>query len=152
MLLGITGGKLPGTLLSYQELSHHGHAVIQFVPGLDPAAEEPDQSARPARAEQEQLPRYGGHVFTQDDYVYYRFPAPSSLPLNRFLRQIVTRTDFRTAFVQDRDAAIAASGLDADEREALAAEGFDRLVELGAHPLLALSAWQVVKNQLAAAR
>jgi 2,3-dihydroxyphenylpropionate 1,2-dioxygenase len=74
-----------------------------------------------------------------------------SLPLNRLLRQIVTQADFRTAFVQDRDAAIAASGLDADEREALAADGFDHLVELGAHPLLALSAWQVVKNQLAAA-
>jgi 2,3-dihydroxyphenylpropionate 1,2-dioxygenase len=141
VLLGITGGELPGTLLSYQELSHHGHAVIQFAPGLDPAA----------HPEQERLPRYGGHNFTQDDYVYYRFPAPSSLPLNRFLRRIVTQSDFRTAFVQDRDAAIAASGLDADEREALAADGFDRLVELGAHPLLALSAWQVVKNQLAAA-
>jgi 2,3-dihydroxyphenylpropionate 1,2-dioxygenase len=151
VLLGIIGGKLPGTLLSYQELSHHGHAVIQFVPERDPATEESEQPGRSARPEQEQLPRYGGHVFTQDDYVYYRFPAPSSLPLNRLLRQIVTQADFRTAFVQDRDAAIAASGLDADEREALAADGFDHLVELGAHPLLALSAWQVVKDQLAAA-
>ena len=44
-----------------------------------------------------------------------------------------------TAFVKDRAGTIAASGLDAGEREALAANGFDRLVEMGAHPLLALS-------------
>ncbi|MHA4815552.1 DODA-type extradiol aromatic ring-opening family dioxygenase [Streptomyces aculeolatus] len=142
VLLGMTGGELPGSLLSYQELSHHGHGVIQFVPGLPPAAEKPAE---------ERLPRYGGHSFTQDDYVYYRFPEPSSLPLNRFLRQIITQDDARTAFAHDRDAAIAASGLGAEERAALAAEGFDQLVELGAHPLLALSAWQVVKNELAAA-
>ena len=89
VLLGITGGELPGNLLSYQELSHHGHAVIQFAPGLDPAAQ-PEQEQ-----EQEQLPRSRrGHTFTQDDYVYYRFPEPRSLPLNRFLRQIITQTDF----------------------------------------------------------
>ncbi len=151
VLLGITGGELPGTLLSYQELSHHGHGVIQFVPGLESPAAEGSGSGQAVQPEHERLPRYGGHTFSQDDYVYYRFPEPRSLPLNRFLRQIITQTDFRTAFVEDRDGAIAASGLDADEREALAADGFDRLVELGAHPLLALSAWQVVKNQLATA-
>jgi len=142
VLLGMTGGELPGSLLSYQELSHHGHGVIQFVPEAAPATEP---------AEEERLPLYGGHTFTQDDYVYYRFPEPESLPLNRFLRQIITRADARTAFAHDRDAAIAASGLDEKERAALAADGFDQLVELGAHPLLALSAWQVVKNELAAA-
>ncbi|WP_042406901.1 hypothetical protein [Streptacidiphilus carbonis] len=145
VLLGITGGELPGNLLSYQELSHHGHGVIQFLPGLDPAGEHAEQP------EQERLARYGGHTFVQDDYVYYRFPEPRSLPLNRFLRQIITQTDFRTKFVDNRAGAIAASGLDTDEREALAADGFDRLVELGAHPLLALSAWQVVKNQITTA-
>ncbi|WP_433888440.1 hypothetical protein [Streptomyces sp. CA-111067] len=144
VLLGMTGGELPGSLLSYQELSHHGHGVIQFVPPLAPAA-------GTGAGQPELLPRYGGHEFTQDDYVYYRFPEPSSLPLNRFLRQIITRADARSAFVKDRDAAIAGSGLSEAEREALAADGFDRLVELGAHPLLALSAWQVVKNQLSAA-
>ncbi|MFI6350294.1 hypothetical protein [Streptomyces sp. NPDC050560] len=142
VLLGMTGGELPGSLLSYQELSHHGHGVIQFVPELPKAAEQP---------EAERLPRYGGHEFTQDDYVYYRFPEPSSLPLNRFLRTIITQEDARRAFAHDRDATIAASGLGEQERAALAADGFDQLVELGAHPLLALSAWQVVKNELSAA-
>jgi 2,3-dihydroxyphenylpropionate 1,2-dioxygenase len=141
VLLGMTGGELPGSLMSYQELSHHGHGVVQFLPPVEPAAGQ--------RQAGEQLPLYGGHTFTQDDYVYYRFPEPKSLPLNRFLRRIITETEFRAAFVADRDAAIAASGLGEQEREALNAEGFDRLVELGAHPLLALSAWQVVKNELA---
>ncbi|WP_194892721.1 hypothetical protein [Catenulispora pinisilvae] len=151
VLLGITGGELPGHLLSYQELSHHGHGVIQFVPGLGPTTEQSERSEKFEQPEPERIARYGGHVFRQEDYVYYRFPEPRSLPLNRFLRQIVTQTDFRSAFVADRDGAIATSGLGAGEREALAADGFDRLVELGAHPLLALSAWQVVKNDLAAA-
>jgi 2,3-dihydroxyphenylpropionate 1,2-dioxygenase len=151
VLLGMTGGELPGELLSYQELSHHGHGVIQFLPRPEQAEQQAEQQAETAEQAGELLPRYGGHTFTQDDFVYYRFPEPHSLPLNRFLREIITRADARDAFVTDRDAAIAASGLGAAEREALAAEGFDRLVELGAHPLLALSAWQVVKNQLAAA-
>lgn len=141
VMLGMTGGELPGSLLSYQELSHHGHGVIQFLPPLEAAA-----GAGPA---EERLPLYGGHTFTQDDYVYYRFPEPKSLPLNRFLRQIIVDPGARAAFVADRDAAIDAGQLGDKEREALRAEGFDQLVELGAHPLLALSAWQVVKNDLA---
>jgi 2,3-dihydroxyphenylpropionate 1,2-dioxygenase len=136
VMLGIIGDA-PGELLSYQELSHHGQGVLQFTP---PLAQKP--------AEREEVPRYGGHTFTQDDYVYYRFPEPKSLPLNKFLRRIITDGGFRIQFAADRDATIDASGLSAKERDALRGDGFDQLVELGAHPLLALSAWQVVKNEL----
>ncbi|GHJ38669.1 hypothetical protein [Streptomyces sp. TS71-3] len=144
VMLGLAG-RAPGSLLSYQELSHHGHGVVQFVPAV------PGADGVGAGADGHEVPRYGGHTFTQDDYVYYRFPEPKSLPLNRFLRRIITEAGFRGRFAADRPAAIAASGLGAAEREALAADGFDRLVELGAHPLLALSAWQVVKNELSRA-
>lgn len=142
VMLGIIG-DVPGTLLSYQELSHHGHGVIQFAPPL--AAAVPETTDTPGDGV---VPRHGGHTFAQDDYVYYRFPEPRSLPLNKFLRRIVTDGDFRTAFVTDRDATIDAGGLGEKERAALRGDGFEDLVELGAHPLLALSARQVVKNQL----
>lgn len=140
VMLGIIG-DVPGTLLSYQELSHHGHGVLQFAP---PVADKPGGPATGGG----DVPRHGGHTFAQDDYVYYRFPEPRSLPLNKFLRRVITDGDFRTAFVRDRNAVIDAGGLGERERTALRGDGFDDLVELGAHPLLALSAWQVVKNEL----
>ncbi|WP_049579900.1 hypothetical protein [Streptomyces sp. SBT349] len=138
VMLGMIGDR-PGSLLSYQELSHHGQGVLQFLP--------PTAAATPAP---EPVPRYGGHEFTADDFLYYRFPEPSSLPLNRFLRRIITEGDVRALFVTDQARSLAESGLRPDEREALRGEGFDQLVGLGAHPLLALSAWQVVKNAKAA--
>jgi 2,3-dihydroxyphenylpropionate 1,2-dioxygenase len=143
VMLGMMGGRVPGSLMSYQELSHHGHGVIQFVPQVAPVKEGEDPDGGTGR-----LPLYGGHTFVQDDYVYYRFPEPKSLPLNRFLRRIITEGDFRGAFVADRDAALGASGLGTLECDALRGDGFVQLVDLGAHPLLALSAWQVVKNEL----
>ncbi|MFD3523923.1 hypothetical protein [Streptomyces sp. NPDC058653] len=139
VMLGIIG-DVPGTLLSYQELSHHGHGVIQFAPPLAPERGGPVGDGA--------VPRHGGHTFAQDDYVYYRFPEPRSLPLNKFLRRVITDGEFRDAFVADRDATIDAGGLGEKERAALRGDGFDDLVGLGAHPLLALSAWQVVKNEL----
>ncbi|MGH3742060.1 MAG: hypothetical protein ACRDT1_12085 [Micromonosporaceae bacterium] len=136
-MLGVIG-DVPGALLSYQALSHHGQGVVQFVPPL-PARE---STGPPA-------PRHGGHTFTADDYVYYKFPEPKSLPLNKLLHRVITESDFRRSFVDDRDALIAASGLPDQERDALRGDAFDDLVELGAHPLLALSARQVIRNEAA---
>jgi 2,3-dihydroxyphenylpropionate 1,2-dioxygenase len=132
--LGVIG-QVPGTLLSYQELSHHGHGVVQFLP---PGAQGvPFGNGEPA-------PRYGGHEFTQTDYVYYRFPEPDSLPLNRLLHRIITEQDYRTAFVRHRDEVVAAAGLrDVESAALLSGESFDALTAVGAHPLLALSARQV---------
>jgi 2,3-dihydroxyphenylpropionate 1,2-dioxygenase len=127
-------GPVPGALLSYQELSHHGHGVIQFLPA---GASGVPRSGEPS-------PRYGGHEFTQTDYVYYRFPEPESLPLNRLLHRVITEQEYRTAFVRDRDAVVAAAGLRPEECAALlSGESFDALTAVGAHPLLALSARQV---------
>ncbi|HEX3592925.1 MAG TPA: hypothetical protein VHV74_25140 [Pseudonocardiaceae bacterium] len=139
--LGVIG-KVPGTLLSYQELSHHGHGVVQFLPTLA----NPPESSTP-------VPRHGGHEFTQTDYVYYRFPDPASLPLNRMLHRIITDREYRTEFVRHRDAVVAAAGLRSEESTALlSSESFDALTAVGAHPLLALSARQVSdleRNRLA---
>ena len=131
--LGIMG-TVPGRLLTYQELSHHGHGVVQFLPALPPAPEWVDR----------EVPAYGGHTFTQTDYEYYRFPDPSSLELNRLLHRIIIEADYRAEFVRDRDAVVAAASLRPEERTALRdSESFDALTALGAHPLLALSARQV---------
>ncbi|MEV6605765.1 hypothetical protein [Kutzneria sp. NPDC051319] len=132
VMLGIIGEQ-PGTLLTYQELSHHGHGVVQFLP---PSPQAEVTRARP--------PRHGGHEFTFTDYHHYRFPDPSSVELNRLLHRIVVDAEYRAAFVRDRAGVLRSSGLGTAERAALAdVDGFTELTALGAHPLLALSARQV---------
>jgi hypothetical protein len=51
--LGVIG-KVPGSLLTYQEMSHHGHGVVQFLPD------------RPERKEWlgRDVPLYGGSSAT----------------------------------------------------------------------------------------
>jgi 2,3-dihydroxyphenylpropionate 1,2-dioxygenase len=131
--LGIIG-QVPGRLLTYQELSHHGHGVVQFLPALPPATEWLER----------EVSRYGGHEFTFTDYHYYRFPEPASLELNRLLHRIIIEAEYREAFVRDRARVIADTRLRPEERVALLeTDSFDALTSLGAHPLLALSARQV---------
>lgn len=138
VMLGMLDGRVPGSLLSYQHLSHHGHGVVQFVPpvaaGVEPAVDEPLASP---------VPRFGGHTFTQTDFVYYRFPEPSSFPLNRLLHRVITDEALRRDFVRDPAAVADKAELTCVQREALLGDGFDRLTSVGAHPLLALSARQV---------
>jgi 2,3-dihydroxyphenylpropionate 1,2-dioxygenase len=141
VMLGVlagSGGTPPGGLLSYQHLSHHGHGVVQFVPplaeGSEPTVDEP--LATP-------VPIYGGYEFTSTDFIYYRFPEPSSFPLNRLLHRIITDTELCTEFVRDPAAVAASAELTDEQRDALLADGFDTLTEVGAHPLLALSARQI---------
>lgn len=130
--LGLIGTG-PGSLLSYERLSHHGHGVVQFLPPVPSAS--PSETAPP---------RYGGHVFSQEDYHYYPFPDPESLELNRLLHRIVTDADYRSTFVRDRASVIAAANLRPSEKQALlSSDSFDALTAVGAHPLLALSARQV---------
>lgn len=140
VMLGILGAPEPGSLLSYQHLSHHGHGVVQFVPPVAadvvPAVDEPLASP---------VPRFGGHTFTQTDFVYYRFPEPASFPLNRLLHRMITDEVLRGAFVLDPVAVADAAELTTAQRDALLADGFDRLTSVGAHPLLALSARQVTE-------
>src|SRR5262249_41217320 len=86
--LGVIG-QVPGRLLTYQKLSHHGHGVVQWLPALDPD---------PLWLQRE-VARFGGHEFSATDYQYYRFPEPSSVELNRLLHRLVLESDYREAFV-----------------------------------------------------
>ncbi|MFI5613592.1 hypothetical protein [Amycolatopsis sp. NPDC051903] len=137
VLLGIIG-ELPGHLLSYQELAHHGQGVVQFLP-------EPAEGTVHEASRETSVPKYGGYEFTSEDYIYYKFPEPESLPLNRFLHRLIVEEDLRDDYARDAEAVITASGLAARFQEALRQPGFDALVEAGAHPLLALSSRQVVR-------
>lgn len=131
--LGVMG-KRPGHLLSYQKLSHHGHGVVQFVPPVP--ADEAEGAA--------EVPRYAGRTFVQNDYKYYRFPAPETLELNRLLHEIIVDQEFRANFVRDRPTYLARARLTPEQTTALlSSESFGDLTALGAHPLLALSARQV---------
>ena len=137
VLLGIIG-ELPGHLLSYQEMAHHGQGVVQFLPAV--AADTIHEASR-----ETSLPKYGGYEFTSKDFIYYKFPEPESLPLNRFLHRLIVEEELRDDYARDAEAVIAASGLVARFQDALRQPGFDALVEAGAHPLLALSSRQVVR-------
>jgi 2,3-dihydroxyphenylpropionate 1,2-dioxygenase len=133
--LGIMG-KVPGTLLTYEELSHHGHGVVQFLPPTTPD---------PAWTDRE-VARFGGHEFVSDDYKFYRFPDPSSLELNRFLHRVIVDAAYREKFVADAQALVDEADLRPEERAALLDAGaVDVLTAEGAHPLLALSARQVTE-------
>lgn len=149
VMLGIIGPR-PGTLMSYQRLSHHGHGVMQFIPPLAPSSDSTPAGVPPSATSRDdtEIPKYAGREFTFDDFVYYRFPEPSSFPLNRFLHQLVVDEALRERFVDDRAGVIDEVDLAPNEREALMSEGFDQLVEVGAHPLLALSARQLVALML----
>ncbi|TDP94795.1 hypothetical protein [Labedaea rhizosphaerae] len=137
VLLGIIG-QVPGHLLSYQEMAHHGQGVIQFLPqvGGDNVHEASKETS---------LPRHGGYEFTSNDYVYYKFPEPETLPLNKFLHRLIVEEDLRNDYARDAEKVIAGSGLAEHFQNALRQPGFDALVEAGAHPLLALSSRQVVR-------
>ncbi|WP_169748038.1 hypothetical protein [Pseudonocardia acaciae] len=138
VMLGMLGDT-PGSLLSYQHLSHHGHGVVQFLPPVSPGSR-PDVD-RPLTAGP--VPRYGGYEFTSSEFIYYRFPEPSSFALNRLLHQVITDEATRREFVRDPAAVVGRAALTAEQGAALLRDGFDGLTAVGAHPLLALSARQV---------
>ena len=137
VLLGIIG-EVPGHLLSYQEMAHHGQGVLQFLPEV--AGDDVHEASK-----QTSLPRYGGYEFTSQDYIYYKFPEPETLPLNRFLHRLIVEEDLRNDYARDAEKVITSSGLAANFQDALRQPGFDALVAAGAHPLLALSSRQVVR-------
>ena len=134
VMLGAIGPR-PGHFLSFEQLPHHDHAVVQFLP---PIAGSPSQSP--------DVPTYGGLALTQETYRYYQFPEPETFPMNRLLHRLVTDTAYRALFVTDRSAALADATLEADERLQAEADEFPAL-GLSAHPLLALSARQLLEQE-----
>ena len=129
-------GALPGRMTSFQQLPHHDHGVVQFLPTLD---EPPSETS--------EVPLYGGHRFEQTDYRYYRFPDPASFGLNKVLHRLAVDAAFRGRFVTDLSGALDEAALSADGRSVASEADFPALGLPGAHPLLALNVRQLLEQE-----
>ena len=134
VMLGAIGRKR-GKLLSYQPTSHHGHAVMQFIP--EPAGR--GQAHR-------DMPRFGGFEFKGQGYEFYKYPEPATFPLNKALYLLRTDDDLRARWVRDMDGVSAALGLSAKQAAALKEMRTDAVVAEGAHGILAITSMLTIQQ------
>ena len=125
--LGATGSP-KGELLTYQPTSHHGHAVMRFIPARG-------RRGQPHR----EMAKYGGFKFRGEGYQYYKYPTVETYPLNRALAKLRNDRDLRTRFVKDTDGVIAELGLTGAQGAALKTFSTAALVEQGGHGILSLT-------------
>ncbi len=131
-------------LLSYQETSHHGHAVARFHPGLPK-----EQGAK--------LPYH----FENHPFCFYEHPTVNSYNLNKLLYESRSRTQMRIKLLSDPRAVAHEYNLGEEETATLAgvvrlpyrnskqpAKDAEPLVKMGAHPLGALMAVHVLQAEL----
>jgi hypothetical protein len=124
--MGAAGVKR-GELLTYQPTSHHGHAVMRFIPDKGGRGE-------PHR----DLPKYGGFQFKGQGYEFYSYPTLETYPLNRALATLRVDGALRERFVRDMDGVCAELSLTAEQAEALKSLKTDNIVKLGGHGILTL--------------
>ncbi len=127
-------GPQPGELLSYQPTSHHGHAVIQFIP---PRTTPPAPKHRPL---------YGGFKFKGAGYEFYRHPDPSTYGMHKALVDLRGDPQLRKRFFEDPDAVLSAYDLDRSLAEAVKTLDVKSMAKVGAHPILALTAVLVMEG------
>jgi 2,3-dihydroxyphenylpropionate 1,2-dioxygenase len=131
-------------LLSYQETSHHGHAVVRFLPGPKPNAEPP------------QAP----YQFHNHPYRFYVHPPVAVYKLNSLLYDSRYKPSLRTRMFEDLEGVIKDYELTRKEADAIRrvftfqflhtdrpARDADAAVEIGAHPVGALMAIHVLQQQ-----
>jgi len=147
IVLGAAGAQHM-ELLSYQETSHHGHAVARFHPGEKPNAE-------PARP----------YSFQSHPYRFYDHPPLAAYRLNKLLYDSRHKPALRQRMFRDVDAVSAEYGLGMGEASAMRAvfefrhlDG-DRpaldaepVVAVGAHPVGALMAVHGLQQEKRAMR
>ena len=76
-----------------------------------------------------------------DDHgLHYRFPPAKAYKLNKCLYMIRNDAEFSRKVLENFDAAVGPLGLAVDEVEAVRGRDQAKLVELGAHPLIAFLA------------
>jgi len=123
-------------LLSYQPTSHHGHAVVRFLPGEKPNADPP-----------------APYTFHNHPYHFYNHPPLTAYKLNKVLYDLRFKPSLRLRAFQDIAAVAADYGLNAQQAAALRetfefkhigtdkpGQDADPLVNVGAHPIGALMA------------
>ena len=131
-------------LLSYQETSHHGHAVVRFHPGSKPNAEPP------------QAP----YQFHNHPYRFYVHPPVAVYKLNSLLYDSRYKPSLRARMFEDLEGVILEYQLTRREADALRkvftfqfldtdrpARDADAAVEIGAHPVGTLMAVHVLQQQ-----
>ena len=131
-------------LLSYQETSHHGHAVVRFHPGPKPNAEPP------------QAP----YQFHNHPYRFYVHPPVAVYKLNSLLYDSRYKPGLRVRMFEDLEGVIKDYQLTGKEADALRrvftfqfldtdrpARDADAAVEIGAHPVGTLMAVHVLQQQ-----
>ncbi|PZC47935.1 MAG: 2'-carboxy-2,3-dihydroxybiphenyl 1,2-dioxygenase large subunit [Chloroflexi bacterium] len=136
-------GPQQGELLSYQPTSHHGHAVMRFLPGRS--------TPPPARTE----PKYGGFQFKGAGYEFYKYPPSNTYSMQKLLVDLRGSASLRERFFEDMDAVISErEGLEPEQIEAVKTLQVKPMVDLGAHPILTLTSILVIQahqRRLAAA-
>jgi len=130
-------------LFSYQETSHHGHAVARFHPGPK------ENSSAPTKFQ-----------FKEHAYEFYKHPAVSAYKLNKLLFDSRYKPIMRQRMLVDVSVVAAEYGLRSEEIAVLKevcklshnntdqpALDADPLVKLGAHPVGALMAIHVLQAE-----
>ena len=125
--MGATGVRR-GELLTYQPTSHHGHAVMRFVP---------DRGGR--GQEHRDIAKYGGFQFKGQGYEFYKYPTRETYPLNKALASLRTNRELRERFVRDMNGVIAGLGLSKEQGDALKTFSTDAIVKVGGHGILTLT-------------
>ncbi len=130
-------------LLSYQETTHHGHAVAIFHPGEKPNADPP----RP-------------YTFHNHPYHFYNHPPLAAYKLNKLLYDLRFKPSLRMHAFQDLALIAAAYGLSKEHTAALQetfafrhidgdkpGQDADPLALAGAHPIGALMAVHTLQQE-----
>jgi 2,3-dihydroxyphenylpropionate 1,2-dioxygenase len=131
-------------LLSYQETSHHGHAVARFHPGPKPNAAPPQEP----------------YQFHNHPFRFYVHPPVAVYHLNRLLYDSRYKPTLRQRMFDELDAVMREYQLSTKEAGALKtvfafsnldtdrpARDAEPVVEIGAHPVGALMAVHVLQQQ-----
>jgi hypothetical protein len=129
-----------GELLTYQPTTHHGHAVMRFIP---------DKGSR-GQAHKD-MPQYGGFEFKGQGYEFYSYPTLETYPLNKALANLRNDADLREHFVRDMDGVCAELGLTVEQTAAMKTLKTDNVVALGGHGILTLLTMLAIQHTAKAA-
>lgn len=117
-----------GELLTYQPTSHHGHAVMRFLP-----------EKRSESHVHVDMPEYGGYEFKGAGYAFYKYPTAETYPLNKALATLRHDAGLRERFIRDMDGVCAELGLTPEQTAAVKTLSTAKVVEQGGHGILSLT-------------
>jgi len=142
LALGVAGEQHL-ELLSYQPTSHHGHAVVRFLPSAKPNPAPPQ-----------------AYTFQNHPYHFYNHPPLAAYKLNKLLYDSRFKPHMRARLIADPVAVAGEYDLSEAHTRALKTslefrhidtdkpgQDADPLVEAGAHPIGALMAMHVLQHE-----